>query len=135
MGLGVAWKAYNAIKEGKGRKYFERLLSLHVLNDAGIGGRPSLTEQDNRAIKEAFNNNKVNHEIPDIIFLLANCLKICSEVICKSAGSIIGRYLHNKNVKSDILFQEAFISWNGSPIHHAAHFLKKSLARHSNGDW
>lgn len=95
--------------------------------------KPSLIEQDNGLVHEAFTNPKVYSENSEIVYLLENCLKICSECVCESVGSVIGNHIQNRNLKSNNLFHEVFISWNGPPIHKATELLKSSLNRHFHG--
>ena len=47
--------------------YFNKILHS---NEYAEGERPPLIEQNCRVLNEAFSNNIVNNEIPDIIFLL-----------------------------------------------------------------
>lgn len=79
--------------------------------------KPSLLEQDCVVIKEAFTNPDVYNNVQEIVYLLENCLKICSECVCESGGSVIGNHIYSRAIKADNLFHEAFISWNGSPVH------------------
>lgn len=72
-------------------------------------------------------------DVPEIVYLLENCLKICSECVCESVGSVIGNHISNRTLKSDNLFHEVFISWNGPPVHKAEGLLKSSLNRHFHG--
>lgn len=104
-----------------------------VLNCLNVNQKPKLMIQDNTVIKEAFTNPDVYANIPEIIYLLENCLKICSEAVCESVGSVIGNHLHNRNIQFDTLFHEVFISWNGPPVHKASQLLKESLDRHFHG--
>ena len=57
------------------------------------------------------------------------CMKICSEAVCESIGSVIENHLHNRNIKYDSLLQEVFTSWNGSPVHNTSGFFKVCVKR------
>lgn len=94
---------------------------------------PSLLEQDCGIIKEAFTNPDVYNDVQEIVYLLENCLKICSECVCESVGSVIGNHIHNRTIKAENLFHEVFISWNGPPVHKATELLKASLNQHFHG--
>ena len=52
------------------------------------------------------------------------------EYVCKSVGSIIADCVHNRTIKSNNIFHESFISWNGLPVHKSTELLKVSLIRH-----
>lgn len=105
---------------------------LETEHDADIK-KPSLLEKDTRVIKELFTNTDTNEKLKELTFLVENCLKITSEGVCESIGSVIGNHLHNRNIGFDSLFEEVFISWNGPPLHEASAMLKRSLDRHFSG--
>ena len=68
--------------------------------------KPAFLIQDSSVIKEAFTNSDVCTVIPEIIYLLENCLKICCEYFCKFFGSVIKNHIYNKTTKSDSIFHE-----------------------------
>ena len=48
--------------------------------------------------------------IPQIIYFLENCSKICSLFVCETVGSVTGNYFHNRVIKSNNLLHDLFIS-------------------------
>jgi hypothetical protein len=57
-------------------------------------------------------------------------MKIFSEAVCESIGSIILII----EILNTSLLREVFISWNGPTVHNASGLLKKSLERHFGGE-
>lgn len=85
--------------------------------------KPNLMIQDNpkRSLYKLWKcyYGNVYQNIPEIFCVLENCMKICSDAVCESIGSVIGNHLHNRHIKYDCLFQ-VFISWNGPTVHNAS---------------
>ena len=57
--------------------------------------KPALLDQDDGVKKEAFANLYVYIDLSEIICLLQNCLKICSECDYESVVSVIENHIHN----------------------------------------
>ena len=51
--------------------------------------KPALLHENSGITTEAFTYPNVYTDEPEIIYLLENCLKICSKYVCESFGSVI----------------------------------------------
>ena len=71
-----------------------------------------------------------------MVFLLNHmALKTANEAVVESMGGILDRHASpGRHLSQDRYAQEAFIHWNGPPVHAASALLSRALDRHFGKD-
>ena len=65
----------------------------------------------------------------EFVYLLEHlALKTFCESVVESVGSVLKRHMQGRSPGHDTACKEAFLDWNGPPLHHAAPFLERVLA-------
>lgn len=82
-----------------------------------------------KVMKSFYTNEGLYDDIGDFLhFYLLMILKIRSEAICESAGSILKGHIHNnRSLQHDNLDNEVLLHWNSPPLHLADSFIGQSL--------